>query len=124
VSWAEVGALPLCLLTRDMQNRRIIDRHLARAGAIAAPMVESNSIVVLASHVATGRWASVVPEKLARLFAAGAGLAAVPILRSEDDAERDQEIGLVVSPREPRPPALAALVAEAQRIGREADPLR
>ena len=30
VTWAEVGHLPLCLLTPDMQNRRIINQHLAR----------------------------------------------------------------------------------------------
>ena len=31
VTWAEVGQLPLCLLTPDMQNRRIIDQHLLRS---------------------------------------------------------------------------------------------
>ena len=30
VTWKEVGQVPLCLLTPDMQNRRIIDRALAR----------------------------------------------------------------------------------------------
>ncbi len=28
VTWKEVGPVPLCLLTPDMQNRRIIDRAL------------------------------------------------------------------------------------------------
>ncbi len=32
VTWAEVAAVPLCLLTPDMQNRRIIDRLLKSAG--------------------------------------------------------------------------------------------
>src|SRR5690606_5699289 len=32
VTWAEVGQIPLCLLTPDMQNRRIIDRYLRAAG--------------------------------------------------------------------------------------------
>ena len=31
VSWAEVAGVPLCLLTPDMQNRRIIDRKLRDA---------------------------------------------------------------------------------------------
>ena len=30
VTWAEVSRLPLCLLTPDMQNRRIINRYLAQ----------------------------------------------------------------------------------------------
>ena len=32
VTWAEVGRIPLCLLTPDMQNRRIIDQLLVSAG--------------------------------------------------------------------------------------------
>jgi DNA-binding transcriptional LysR family regulator len=33
VTWKEVGQVPLCLLTSDMQNRRIIDRALRSVGA-------------------------------------------------------------------------------------------
>ena len=65
VTWAEVGSVPLCLLTPDMQNRRIIDGLLAGAGARPVPTLESNSVIVLFSHVRTGRWASVMPERLA-----------------------------------------------------------
>jgi DNA-binding transcriptional LysR family regulator len=39
---------PLCLLTPDMQNRRIIDQHLAQVGRVRArPTLESNSMIVL-----------------------------------------------------------------------------
>ncbi len=37
VSWKTVSQLPLCLLTPDMQNRRIINQHLMEAGAVANP---------------------------------------------------------------------------------------
>ncbi len=40
VTWADVADRPLCLLTPDMQNRRIVARHLADAGASVAPRVE------------------------------------------------------------------------------------
>ncbi len=40
VDWAETATRPLCLLTPDMQNRRIVTRHLVEAGADAAPRVE------------------------------------------------------------------------------------
>ena len=40
VTWAEVAQIPLCLLTPDMQNRRIIDSLLHAAGA--APSRRSN----------------------------------------------------------------------------------
>ncbi len=65
VSWTEVGQVPLCLLTPDMQNRRIIDRALRSVGAEATPSLTSNSLLVLYTHVKTGRWASVMPAKLA-----------------------------------------------------------
>ncbi len=65
VTWAEVGKIPLCLLTPDMQNRRIIDGLLHAAGTRSEPTLESNSMIVLFSHVRTGRWASVMPERLA-----------------------------------------------------------
>jgi len=63
VTWKEVGQVPLCLLTPDMQNRRIIDRALTSVGAEAKPTLTSNSLLVLYTHVKTGRWASVMPAK-------------------------------------------------------------
>ena len=65
VTWAEVAQVPLCLLTPDMQNRRIIDELLRSAGGNPQPTLESNSVVVLFAHVRTGRWATVMPAKLA-----------------------------------------------------------
>lgn len=112
VSWAEVAGQPLCLLTSDMQNRRIISQHLTAAGVEAMAMVESNSVIALVSHVMTGRWASVVPVKLATLFAAGNGLVALPIA---DPAARHL-VGLIAAHREPHTPVLAALLDEARRI--------
>ena len=55
VSWAELAAVPLCLLTSDMQNRRIVNQHLGEAGVVAQPMIESNSTMALVAHVLTGR---------------------------------------------------------------------
>ena len=40
VTWAEVAQVPLCLLTPDMQNRRIIDRLLRSAGGESRPTLE------------------------------------------------------------------------------------
>src|SRR4051812_43181663 len=49
VTWAEVGDVPLCLLTPDMQNRRIVDQLLRAAGSPVAPTLVSNSMQVLLS---------------------------------------------------------------------------
>ena len=66
VTWAEVAQVPLCLLTPDMQNRRIIDGLLRDAGGKPQPTLESNSMILLFSHVRTGRWASVMPAQARR----------------------------------------------------------
>ncbi len=112
VTWAEVGSVPLCLLTPDMQNRRIIDALLVAAGARPQTTLESNSMIVLYSHVRTGRWASVMPEKLASTLGLTDRVRAIPIV--EPDATHT--VGLVVPHREPMTPIALALVAEARKV--------
>lgn len=112
VTWAEVAQVPLCLLTPDMQNRRIIDRLLKSAGGESRPTLESDSMILLFSHVRTGRWASVMPAKIAETLGLTETIRAIPIT----DPEAVQTIGLVVPAREPMTPIAAALVAEARRM--------
>jgi DNA-binding transcriptional LysR family regulator len=112
VTWSEVGKVPLCLLTPDMQNRRIIEQLLRGAGADVAPTLESDSIFVLFSHVRTGRWASVMPAKLAAVLGLTDTLRAIPIV----EPEVTHSIGLVVSHRNPLTPLINALVSEARQL--------
>jgi DNA-binding transcriptional LysR family regulator len=112
VTWREVSQVPLCLLTPDMQNRRIIDGLLRAAGGDPQPTLESDSILVLFAHVRTGRWASVMPARLAETLGLTATIRAIPIV----EPEAVHTIGLVVPPREPLMPLTAALVAEAKRL--------
>jgi DNA-binding transcriptional LysR family regulator len=112
VTWAEVSQLPLCLLTPDMQNRRIIDRLLKGAGGESRPTLESDSMILLFAHVRTGRWASVMPAKLAETLGLVDPIRAIPIT----DPDEVHEIGLVVPARSPMTPVTAALVAEAKRV--------
>jgi DNA-binding transcriptional LysR family regulator len=113
VTWAEVASVPLCLLTPDMQNRRIIDRRLRDAGVEPRPTLQSNSMVLLFSHVRTGRWASVMPAVLAETMGLPGPIRAIPI----DDPTPPPTIGLVYPQREPLTPLTAALVTEARRVG-------
>lgn len=117
VTWDEVAALPLCLLTADMQNRRIVNQHLARPETAVTPSVESNSTLTLFAHVMTGRWASVLPKKLADLFATQGRLAAIPI----DTPEVSHLVGLIAAHREPHTPILAALIEAARRLSEISD---
>jgi len=114
VTWAEVAKIPLCMLTPDMQNRRIIDSLLQAAGGRPEPTLESNSMIVLFSHVRTGRWACVMPEKLADTLGLTQHLRSIPIV----EPEATHQIGLVVPPREPLAPMVAALVVEASQLAK------
>src|SRR3954451_1653132 len=119
VTWAEVAQVPLCLLTPDMQNRRIIDRLLQSAGAESRPTLESHSMILLYSHVRTGRWASVMPAKLAETLGLTDVIRAIPITAPE----AVQTTALVAPPREPMMPNTAALVEEARRLAPKLDGL-
>jgi DNA-binding transcriptional LysR family regulator len=112
VTWKEVGEVPLCLLTPDMQNRRIIDRALLEAGTQAKPSLTSNSIIVLYTHVKTGRWASVMPAKLADTLGLSDAVRSIPIV----DPKVTYRIGLVVPLRDPMTPMVAALVHTAREV--------
>ena len=111
VKWAEVAQIPLCLMTPDTQLRRVIDGLLRDAGGDPRPSLESNSMIVLYSHVRTGRWASVMPFRLAATLGLTEVLRAIPIV--EPDASH--MIGLLVPSRQPMKPLTAALVAESRR---------
>lgn len=114
VTWAEVAEQPLCLLTGDMQNRRIVNQLLADVGTSVQAPVESNSTIALVSHVRTGLWASIVPTKLAQMFTGGAGLVAIPIVQPE----AEHSVGLIAAARDPQTPVIAALLDEAGRLAR------
>lgn len=112
VTWAEVGRIPLCLLTPDMQNRRIIDGLLAAAGAEnMAPTLESNSMILLFSHIRTRQWATVMPTVLVDTLGLADVIRAIPIV----EPSAIHTIGLVVPNREVTTPLAAALIEEALR---------
>jgi DNA-binding transcriptional LysR family regulator len=112
VTWAEVGKVPLCLLTPDMQNRRIIDGLLRSAGAAPSPTLESNSMIVLFAHVRTGKWASIMPAKLAETLGLTESVRSIPIV----EPAVTHAIGLVVPDRQPTTPLIKALVDEARQL--------
>jgi len=112
VSWAEVGRVPLCLLTPDMQNRRIIDDLLRQAGTKVAPTLESDSIIVLFAHVRTGQWASVMPAKLAEVLGLTGKVRTIPIV----EPQVAHAVGFVVPDRSPLTPLINALVSEARQL--------
>lgn len=112
VTWREVAGLRLCLLTADMQNRRIINQHMADAGVSIAPRLESNSMIVLLSHINTGQWASIMPRNVAEAYGFAGGIRIIPIV----EPEARHIVGLVATHREPYTPLVSALLHEARRM--------
>jgi len=112
VGWGDLDGTRLCLLTPDMQNRRIINRAFMEAGVAPAAQMESNSTVVLVSHVASGGWVTILPEDIATFLAGGHGLSIIPIRQ----AGEAPAVGLFAPFQEPHTPVLQALLDEAGDI--------
>lgn len=110
VGWREVAETQLCLLTPDMQNRKIIDAQFARLGCSPAPRMVTNSIVSMLAHVGTGHWSSILPRSVLEVIRTP-----VRVLDLVDPALA-WEIGLVTLARDPQPPMVAALLREAKQF--------
>jgi DNA-binding transcriptional LysR family regulator len=115
VTWREAAKLPLCLLTRDMQNRRIVDQLFIGSGAGKPKVaVETNSVLSLLAHVRSGEWSSVLPHTFLSLVGrddpAVQGVQIIPLA----EPEAAQTVGLVVGEREPFPPLARALLEAAR----------
>ena len=67
ISWKKAATLPLCLLSQDMRERRMMDEAFASAGCEPLPLLESNSIFQLAFHAMAGDLATIVPKHFAQL---------------------------------------------------------
>lgn len=105
VSWAQAAQTPLCLLTPDMQNRRIVNANFAAAGATVHPVIETNSVLTLWSHLASGACSTVLPQAFLRLLGQVEGLVALPVQRPTVT----HTVGLVVPDREPLTPSAREL---------------
>jgi len=110
IEWGQLGDVPMCLLTPDMQNRRIMNQHLLQAGVEVAPQIESTSVIVLVSHVLRSNWATILPVRAADVFLKGDDLGAVPIV----NPDASHVVGLVAPHREPFTPVLSALLDRAR----------
>lgn len=111
LSWAEAAKLPLCLLSRDMHNRLLVDQHFAAAGVVPSVVAESNTLVGVLSHVRSGAWCGVLPRTVLTMIDKSADLKALP-LREPDVVH---PVGLLYPPRKPLSPLVQALVDAAKK---------
>jgi DNA-binding transcriptional LysR family regulator len=120
ISWREAAEAPLCLLTPDMQNRRIVDGIFRSVGAQPKPSVETNSIFNLCSHASSGLWSSIVPRQLLQFFGTPRGTKPIELVQPQ--ARRT--IGMIMSDRMPPSPLARNLFAMDQPddIARRVEP--
>lgn len=116
VSWREAAATPLCLLHQGMQNRRILDAHLASLGLSIAPVATADSYVTLLSMVEAGGLSSILPHSYASLLPGGGALRLIDFI----DPAPPNDIGVVVLDREPRSALARAALAAARELERAA----
>ena len=112
VTWAEAADLPLCLLTADMQNRRIINGVFHEAKRAPTPLVETNSILALYAQVRSKGMATVLTQASLYLLGMPRWLRAFPLVAP---AAR-RTIGLVYPDREPQRPVARAFVNGARQL--------
>jgi DNA-binding transcriptional LysR family regulator len=112
VTWLEAAQEPLCLLTPNMQNRRIIDRAFLAANAQASPRVETNSITNLFASVKAMGLAAIMPAYFLETLGPMQGVKAIPL--TEPTVEH--AVGLIAAARDPLSPLIAALFGAARGL--------
>ena len=112
VTWTEAAQEPLCLLTPNMQNRRIIDRAFAVANVHPSPRLETNSIMNLLASVKSMGLASIMPEYFINVLGKLEGVKAIPLV----EPKVEHQVGLVGLPREPLSPLVSALFTAARGL--------
>jgi DNA-binding transcriptional LysR family regulator len=117
ITWREAAAHRLCLLSEDMQNRRIINNLTASIGVTMRPEIVSNSFLDICSHLRHGEWASIVPHTFFYVFGGAPDLVAIDLV----EPVHGQSIGLVLSDLDPPSPMAGALLGSIGDTDLEAD---
>lgn len=104
VEWETAAKLPLCVLTAEMRNRRILDATMASVGERIQPAVETDNVGALYAYVATRRLPSIVAHTWLHAFGVPSGMCVRPLR----EIRPRPVVGLVSSDRTP-----GSIIAEA-----------
>jgi len=104
VTWVEAAKEPLCLLTPDNQNRRIIDRAFRAVDCAPIPRLETNSVINLCANVHLMGWSSIIPEYFLEVIGPISDVCAVPLTAPMVE----HSVGLVAVDRDPVSPLVLA----------------
>lgn len=101
VSWDHVANLHLCILDCALSKAA-----QSKLGHCAAKTIRTNNIDVLVAHIATGRYATALPQSLATYFTRMPDIRAVEVTGESADAA----VGLATLRNGPKSPASTALL--------------
>ena len=104
VTWADAAKEPLCLLTADNQNRRILDRAFRAVDCAPVPRLETNSVINLCANVHLMGLSSIIPEYFLEVIGPISDVRAVPLT----DPIVEHSVGLVAVDRDPLSPLVLA----------------
>lgn len=119
ISWKEAAALPLGLLSGNMQNRRIIDRAFKSADCHPQTALETNSVINLCANVRLMGLASIMPHYIIDFLGPEPGVIAIPLIAPQ----LTHSVGLVAPDRDPVSPLVRTFRKAAATLC-ELDPLR
>jgi len=79
VEWEAAAQLPLCVLTTEMRNRRILDATMASVGERIRPAIETDNVGALYAYVATRQLPSIVAHTWLHAFGVPDGMCVRPL---------------------------------------------
>lgn len=115
MSWADAAALPLCLLTGNMQSRRTIDAEFLRTGVAPRVRMETDSIFGLYAQIRCSDLCAVVPHSVLSLAELRDELCIIPLTPSVT-----RQIALVTRRQNPLPPLTGAVLEVAATLDLQA----
>ncbi|MEM7423427.1 MAG: LysR family transcriptional regulator [Pseudomonadota bacterium] len=107
ISWADAAPIPLCLLPRNMMNRRFMDEAFEAANAVPNMVMETNAFTAALVQVTSGTAATIAPEMLIEHTTLPDSVARLKLT----DPLIEKPISFVTPEREPRMPAVDAMIA-------------
>ncbi|MEM8950909.1 MAG: LysR family transcriptional regulator [Pseudomonadota bacterium] len=107
ITWQEAARLPLCLLTGNMRNRKIINNAFEAADAAPNLVMETNAFTAALVQVASGTAATIAPEVLIDNIGVADDVVRLKLI----EPTVVEPIGIVISKHEPRLPAVDALMS-------------
>lgn len=99
LSWPEAAQLPLVLLNRDMQNRRLLDQHFSKLQLRPNIAAEASTLVSVLAQVKAGLGAGIVPEVFVAMIGPPSGLRAIRFR----GGDLSHLVGLLLPQRDPLP---------------------